>query len=309
MNFFFDTNFYRDLTKDIKSGRINFNELKTAEIKNNHKIIFSNVVAIELINHLDKNDIEKKECLEALNYLTNHISVKKTESSLQYGIVPTFHHILTKYFFNKKSKYDVFNKNIFKVSQEIFSTQDLENEEIKRFIRAINQFKIDERNELIQNLEECLIKPWSNNENELNWESLKGKNKRVRKNRQDFNEQIESGYFHDLLALSFFNLACQETYSETTITPEIFMKDYKISLDFFVKEVLSKIGEVNGFKDYFSKKWNSFYDLQLILGLEYYNKFSETILVTDDGAIKRSVNGDNKILVLCKEDYFKTLSL
>ena len=250
MNFFFDTNFYRYLTQDIQLGLINFNELKIAEKEKNYNIYFSNIVATELISHLiDDNDLEQRECLKALKCLYNHTTKEIINNKERFDIVPTFQHILTRYFFNKQSNTNLLNQSIF-LFTKMLSSDSLTNLEKEKFINDIIEFKSQERKDLINVLENEFIKNWSKN-NKSNWNVLSEKNKSSRKIKKDFNRKIDENYFHDLIAISFYNLAKLDENSITEKTKDNVLKDYENSINFIINHVISKVGVSESLKNYF----------------------------------------------------------
>ena len=72
-------------------------------------------------------------------------------------------------------------------------------------------------------------------------------------------------------------------------------KDFEMSIDFFIKNIWEKLIVIKKKKYLFDpesdpkKRWNSFYDLQLIFATEYENSYGrKTMLITEESRIRET---------------------
>ena len=91
-------------------------------------------------------------------------------------------------------------------------------------------------------------------------------------------------------------------------------KDFEMSIDFFVNQIWEKLIVIEK-KEYLfdpesdpKKRWNSFYDLQLIFAAEYENVFGRnTILVTQEGRIRKVFKKYGKTTLVADLDEYENM--
>ncbi|MAU15918.1 MAG: hypothetical protein CMH46_10320 [Muricauda sp.] len=295
INFILDTNIYRTLVhgrsiEDLKLELKSNNELKKA---NGFKSIFPNIVAIELINHLLDSDGASIDCFKGLFYLI-HDTRQNSSASFKGQVVPTIHDLATYYLFQQKSEHFTLNNNICHISHLIAHNGD--NTNIKSYrseIEQVMEFKRMELEGIIKNIEEHYLKP-INNKGLVDWEIF-DKNLTMKK---EFKQLIKNKSFHQIFGFSLIQMAVNETKQEIAVFKMIdlengMFKDFKKSIDFFVEHIWNKL-IVTDKKEYLfnpetdpKKRWNSFYDLQLVFANEYENALGrKTALVTEEKRIR-----------------------
>ncbi len=309
--YIFDTNYYRNFVhgKSFTDFQNEIDQQKIIENQKGFKILFPIVSAIELINHLNENNASATECFKALNLLVRHCD----DSNKKGCTVPTFYDLLTMYFFRKKSKNFIYNNNILSISHEISNSNELKIlKKFKSEIEQIISIKKQEKENIIRNIENLYLKSFNSGGN-IDWDIF-DKNQDLKK---EFKDLIKSKDMHKLIGLSFVNLAMEQTDSKKIkLSKEEFennfvKNDFKTGIDFYVKEIIQKMVDLQN-KEYFykpetdpKKRWNSFYDTQLILATEYENYFGrKTILVTLENKIRESFKTNGKEdLVISPEEY------
>ena len=93
------------------------------------------------------------------------------------------------------------------------------------------------------------------------------------------------------------------------------MEQYKVSIDFYIEQILRKLIEMPNLENFYDpktdkrKRWNSFYDMQLIVATEFENNQQrETIFVTSENKIIESFKKNNKEkFVLHFDEYEKMI--
>lgn len=290
MQYLLDTNVLRNLVagKNIFDFKNEIEKVRKMEKNKNSKFLFSNAVAIELLNHLTEGDNAKNECFKALCYkvelcgdFTNKLKVK--------GILaPEFNELLSLYFFGRSSTHFILNENLLKLSHDISKTHDFANVLIfKNKIEDVIHYKKIELQNILQNIEDYYLASFSDTKD---WSVFKND-----KNLKDeFSSLIENKSFHNLLSNSLIKMTFdKELKLELSITEfQKFNSDFCISLDFFILNIWKKFVEIEKI-EYFSnpssdpkKRWNSFYDTQIIMASEFENsKGRKTKLVTTEKKI------------------------
>jgi hypothetical protein len=291
-NLILDTNIYRNLVhgKTIAQLKSELNEINTG---NKVKFIFPNIVAIELINHLLESDLASKDCFKALYFLT-HSAKENNAQSFKGQILPTIHDLITNYLFQQKSEHFKFNNNICIISHRL--TESGNKDKIIEFeneIKQVIEFKKQELEDIIKNIENSYLKSL-NQQGEIDW-NIFDKNLALK---TEFQRLIKNKSFHQIFGFALVQMAVDETGQENVefkmseLQNGLF-KDFEISIDFFVKHIWEKLIVIKK-KEYLfdpesdpKKRWNSFYDLQLIFATEYENSFGrKTVLVTEESRIR-----------------------
>ncbi|MFA5528868.1 MAG: hypothetical protein WC996_09685 [Peptostreptococcales bacterium] len=291
-NFLLDTNAYRDLVYGRNSLEFQkeIRSIKLSHQTTDSRFIFSSIVCIELINHLSETDPAKTECFKALNYQVNLCSTIKNQRARK-TLVPEFNELLSLYFFKKNSTHFNLNNNLYKLAFEISSSNGYN--DLKTFKDRINeviQYKNSELENIIFNIENYLLKGISNKQN--NWEIFRT-NQTLK---DEFIDLIEREKLHKLYALALVKLTFdKEKINLADLTENQFKQfnsDFKLSIDFFIKEILKKLVDINKMEYFFlpdtdpNNRWNSFYDSQIIMACEFENnKGRKTKLVTSDHKI------------------------
>lgn len=286
MQYIFDTNFYRNIvTEETNEG------LNTFSTNLSSKALFPTIVSIELINHLAIDDNARNDCLKALKFLFLQSSEIR-DGRIRGTVVPTFYDLLTLYFFSKESKhYSLANKTFLMAHDVYYGRYQIDT--FLDDVEIIKSFKKNELENIISNLEKYYLSSFNKN-NEINWDvfqiNIQLKN--------EFLELLKSGSLNELFGLSLLKLAIEEVEEidievSTDFFKNKFLKDFEISIDFFVNHILKKLLEVEK-TEYLKypntdakKRWNSFYDFQLIFATEFENcQGRETIFVTRENKIR-----------------------
>ncbi len=291
MQYLLDTNVYRNLVKqkDFYEFQNEIKNLKSLSKNTKVKFLFSSSVCIELLNHLSLSDNYKDECFKALSYKVRLCS-NLINGRLKGTIVPEFNELLSLYFFKKSSTYFNLNNNLLTLSCEISLVNDVKNilqhqDEIGQIIN----FKKTELQNILQNIENHYLKDFSETKD---WSIFK--NNVTLKN--DFKSLIKEKVFHKLFSLSLIKMTFdKDLESKFDLSIDEFLKfnsDFCLSLDFFIENIWRKFIDIEKI-EYFSnpesdpkKRWNSFYDTQIIMACEFENcKGRLTKLVTTEKKI------------------------
>ncbi len=301
--YIFDTNYYRTILYDktrIETKSF-LDSQKNKEREKGIKILFPNIVAIELINHLNENNKTAKMCFEALFGLTYHTG--KFENNKVTGtVVSTFHCIMSNYLFNSKSNYFELNNGILFSSFNISRFEKFEESinKNKDRIEKIIKYKKDELNFIIKSIEKDYLSKYSNDKKNI-WNIVKDD-----KFKKAFIKDFENKKFHNLIARSLIKMGTTLVNKKSIkdISKEKlnrFIYDFSVSIDFYIIYIWKKMIEIK--TEYFIKpdldkklkRWNSFYDMQLIMATEYHNSLGkETTLVTGEKKIIEHFEKFNK---------------
>ena len=291
-NLILDTNIYRNLVhgKSIEQLKSELNEIKA---RNKVNFIFPNIVAIELINHLLEVDLASEDCFKGFFYLINSTKENNSES-FKGQILPTIHDLITNYLFQRKSEHFKFNNNICIISHRLAENGNKDKlVEYKEEIKQVIEFKKQELEGIIKNIENSYLKSL-NQQGEIDW-NIFDKNIALKR---EFQRLIKNKAFHQIFGFSLVQMAVDETRQENVefkmseLQNGLF-KDFEMSIDFFVKHIWEKLIVIKK-KEYLfdpesdpKKRWNSFYDLQLIFATEYENSFGrKTVLATEESRIR-----------------------
>lgn len=290
-NLILDTNIYRTLAHGKTIEQLK-SELEQ-NVGNKYKSIFPNIVAIELINHLLENGLASEDCFKGLYYLI-HDTRENNVESFKGQVVPTIHDLMSMYLFQQKSEHFKFNNNICHISHLIAQKGNRNKiNEYQKEIKQVIEFKKQELEAIIKNIESNYLKSL-NQQGEIDWNIFE-KNAELKK---EFKQLIKNKSFHQIFGFALVQMAVNETGKEdvefklSELQNSLF-KDFKISIDFFVKHIWEKL-IVTEKKEYLfdpesdpKKRWNSFYDLQLIFATEYENSLGrKTILITEECRIR-----------------------
>jgi hypothetical protein len=286
MQYILDTNYYRN----IVAGKTKEELIKT-KLYDSSKVLFPTIVSLELINHLAIDDNARADCLNALSLLF-HQSSEICNGKATGNVVPTFYDLLTLYFFSKESKhFGIANKTLM-MSKNIFENR-YQSSEFLEDVEKIKRFKNTELENIISNLEKYYLSSFNENQ-EINW-------KVFRENIElgdEFSALIKNGNLNKLFGLSLLKLAIEGVENPNREVSKDyfvnqFLKDFEISIDFFVYYILRKLisspkpDRLKDPKTDSQKNWNSFYDFQLIFTTEFENsKGRETIFVTQEDKIR-----------------------
>ena len=290
-NLILDTNIYRTLVHGKTIEQLK-SELKDQNVGNKYKYIFPNIVAIELINNLLENGLASEDCFKGLFYLI-HNAKENNGEYFKGQVIPSIHDLLSMYIFQQKSEHFKFNNNICHISHLIAQNGNRNKiTEYQNDIEQVIKFKKRELEAIIKNIESNYLKSL-NQKGGIDW-NIFAKNKALKK---EFKHLIKNKSFHQIFGFSLVQMAIDETKKENVefnlneLQNSLF-KDFEISIDFFVKHIWEKLIVIKKKKYLFDpesdpkKRWNSFYDLQLIFATEYENSYDrKTMLVTEENRI------------------------
>tara|TARA_B100000508_G_C11446008_1_gene271400 strand:+ start:516 stop:1466 length:951 start_codon:yes stop_codon:yes gene_type:complete len=291
MQYLLDTNVFRNLVlnKNFSELKREIYYLKSSEKNKYLKFLFSNTVCIELINHLSCNDSSKNECFKALNYKTR-LCGDFVNDRMKGVTVPEFNELLSFYFFGKSSTHFIFNKNLLSLSYKISRFHDQKSLlNFQKEIDDVVQYKKAELDNLLKNIENHYLTNFSKTKD---WTVFKG-NECLKK---EFHVMIKKKEFHKLFSLALIKMTFEkEIKNEYQLTQDQFLQfnyDFCLSIDFFIEKIWRKFIDIEKM-EYFSnpksdpdKRWNSFYDTQIIMACEFENcKGRKTKLVTTEKKI------------------------
>ena len=160
-----DTNIYRNLVhgKDIQQIKSELNDINALKSEKNFKSIFSNIVAVELINNLLEKNGAQEDGFKGLFYLIHDVN-QSNSSSFKGHIVPTMQVLISFYLFKEKSKHFRLNDNILKIAHLIAKNGN--KDEITIFEKEIFQvidFKKQELIGIIENIENNYLRSINQN--------------------------------------------------------------------------------------------------------------------------------------------------
>jgi hypothetical protein len=318
--FIFDTNYYRNYVTNKNFEEFNSKLIQQKLIENikKHIIVFPIISAIELLNHLNEKNLTSEICHKALFVMVNHCG-NTVDDKKKGSVVLTFYDLLTLYFFQVTSTNNIYNNNIFSLSQEIGNS--LNCDILKTFENEINQIvkiKEEERENLVISFEQ-FYKESLNSNKKMDWHIFQ-KNPILKK---EYQKMIKNKKIHKSVGLSFVELAIIEASKNDILINKIkFEKEFvnnhfKVSIDFFVKHIVSNLINIQKMEYFYKpktdpkKRWNSFYDMQLIFAVEFENlKNRKTIFVTQEDKIRECFKKNGKEhLTLSITDYDKLLEI
>jgi hypothetical protein len=288
MRYILDTNVYRNLIRGKNHDEIQ-KAISKLKLNGKNQFIFSSIVFIELINHLTIEDSAKQECYNAL-FAKFSLCSEICNDRKKGELIPEFNELLSLYFNQKNGNYFNFNKNLLITTEKITQNNDIKNIILhKKLIQEIINYKESELINIISNIEKFYLTNISSNIKD--WSIYKN-NPTLK---LEFKNLLRTKKFHDLFALSLINLNLSNNSKSNTPSKTEFIKfkkDFKITIDFFIENIWKKFIDIEKI-EYFSnpdsdpkKRWNSFYDTQIIMACEYNNSIGiETQLVTSEKKI------------------------
>ena len=297
MNYIFDTNILRNIAHDDDYDRFN---------RGKHgNILFPIVVALELVCHCKLNDKAFKDCKKSLGILVeNMVKVNAGQFNLD-NCLPDMPTILFCYF-NEQMEI----KKIKEIESLVSLSCDIVNGQVENNDRTIDSF-IGYRNliidQFINNIDEFYL-PRLFGRCNVKWNEIF----KDRIKRRDFEDKLNNGFFNKLLSKALiyeFGQKCN-SFNNMCLVNKV-CDDFSVSIDFFVQNILRqfvasseaalKLSDINIDRNGHNPKWNSYFDMQLILGIEYYNCIlkKDTIFVTAEKKIHDAfIKNGNEDLVL-----------
>lgn len=270
-------------------------------------ISFPVITAIELLRHLKFDDPAYSNCEKALCLL-----VDKTMGISGIDVVIPDMFTLLKNYFSVSGRNDELSLSIIGISDKIAKGDLIEDQSM--IISNIIKYNDGIIGEMINNMQYYLDS--LSRKEDTPWNYII-QNSELRKN---YVKNLNSGRFHEYIAMALVRSVIPESELEKRMNDEIFKKfqlDFSATIDFFVQKILRLLVSSTAAVDKLSSKerdrtskrpkWNSFYDMQLIAGVEYYNcEGSEVkaLFVTDERDIMKSFKNVGKgELVMKLEDY------
>lgn len=307
MQYIFDTNYYRGKFHQLLKISDFESQIEIEKAKG-HTVLFPVIVALELLNHFRDGSKVSDICYESLKLLMQHANRDGT-----YSIIPTMYPILSHHLYNKKSKFDDLNQNVFDLSTSVLNKNLKDILSLhEKYFQDIENFIIQEKRVIISNIENNYISVLSDNASQPDWEILK----RDVKLNKEFKDLINDEKIHKIIGLAFVKMAAEQTESNTVpfekdYFENVFVKQYKVSIDFYIEQILRKLIDLPNLEKFYlpetdkKKRWNSFYDMQLILATEFENcQNRETIFVTSENKIIESFQKHGKEKsILHSDDY------
>lgn len=313
MEFILDTNVYRNVARGLALTDIPAyaEKLKKEEDRINSSSSLSIVVAMELIQHLNKADPYQEECYKALCLQTLHTRrFDFRKKSITGSFYPPMNVILAQYFFKDNSKYFPLYMKVLDLVLDLTKNLVIENCEINvTSVEAVKKQILFEKNGFKDNVENFLM---SLNEDTLDWQYIR----KNREERKKIFDKIQTGHFLKLLAVSLMLRAHQvmeikEVKPDKEAKIEQFIIDFKAALIMNVN-LIALIGHgTEKLKDVNNSRWNTLNDVQILFGLLYNRDGDDKkILVTEEKKIKESCYaagiGDR---VMTIAEYMTTLGL
>lgn len=313
MEFIFDTNAYRNIVRGLALDEVPAyaEKLKDAEDKIKSSSALSIVVAMELIQHLQKDDPFRDECYKALCLQILHTRrYDFSKKSITGSFYPPMNVILAQYFFKDNSKFFPLYMKVLELILELTKNEDITNCDTNAtYIDIVKSQVLFEKSEFKDNVENFLS---SLNGGTLDWKYIRNNTEE----RKKFFAKIQSGHITNLLGVALMIRAHQvmeieELASDAEAKIEQFINDFKAALIMNVN-LVEQIGHgTEKLKDVNDTRWNTLNDVQILFGLLYYrNGDDKKILVTEEKKIKESCNiagiGDR---VMTITEYFNALGL
>lgn len=307
----FDTNFLREwfYIQGKKYSQEEASKFKTLLKSKGFIVHVPNHVVIELLCNLLKNDIEAKESSFFALKILSYLSINKVENDQEKrNMSPGFQAIYCNYFFGEV--FEQISNNEFFINALFWCyLNDEDKSQEKNYLKIIDDcLKKQKEDEILQLLNHVkrLIKKYNNGV--VDWKSFKNEEqkkqlKSLYKSKELHRDFLES----QLLSVVLYHKDDSELPKMRDLKTG--MKDFKIALDFYISFIYQELvmGNDLDFTQNMEvrKKWNSFYDYQLILACEYENAFNkETILITNDGSIVEVFKKHKKENLVMKRDDF-----
>ena len=308
MEYLGDTNIYRNLVRGLSISEVKklAEEISAKEIESDIKSGVSIVVAMELINHLQTDDLNCDECYKALCLLYHHSKKINLEKQKYSGtFYPPIDVVLTSYFFNENTQYLRMYSQVLDLTVLLTEKYDINN--INSYTKQIETVKkqlIFDKDEIRTNYENYIK---SLNEDIPDWEYFK-KNKT---HRREWFKTLQSGKTSFLVAEGLMIRAFNLTDRSYSRTEENFEKLVEFINHFYPailmnELILEQLGHGNILLgDVEDVKWNTINDMSIMFGMLLFSDRDNKVLVTEDKAIRKCLNDNgmgNKLLSL---DEFK----
>lgn len=282
MQYLFDTNFYRNLASSSSEKQADILQKIDTKKERGHEFLFSSIVCTELFKHLVPSDSAQNHCFNALK-LKTHICSNSVKS------VPEFTELFSRYFLNKESQLYIYNQNLQIISNDIAKLKDTSG--LIGYMEKIEQVVKIQKDELVNIINNLQYKFLERIKKSTEPFEIFKKDKDLK---EEFRGLIEDGFFHYLFVIALYkkvepDLLIEEIKMNTVAKT---LNDFIVSTDFFIKNILYKLIKVQKL-EYIKypetdkkKRWNSFYDSQLIMAVEFENlRGRPTKLVTNDNKI------------------------
>jgi hypothetical protein len=297
MEYLGDTNIYRNLVRELSITDVKklAEAINAKEIESDIKSGVSIVVAMELISHLQQNDLNFNECYKALCLLYHH-SKKNTGT-----FYPPIDIVLTSYFFNENTQYLRMYGQVLDLTVLLTDNYNVRNiDSYSKQIETIKKQLIYDKDEIRTNYGNYLK---SLNEDVLDWEYFK-KNKT---HRREWFKTLQSGKTSFLFAEGLMIRAFSLTDRAYSRTEDNFEKLIDFINQFYpailINElILEQLGHGNIFLgDIQDAKWNTINDMSIMFGMLLFSERDNKVLVTEDKAIRKCLNDngmENKLMSL-----------
>lgn len=304
MEYLADTNIYRRLVRGLSIDEVKnlAVTISKKETEKGNKSGLSIVVAMELISHLQPNDIHFDECFKALCLLYHHSKkIDIQENKYKGTFYPPLNVVLTKYFFNENTKYLKMYSKVLNLTMELTKNFDFEN--INSYTEQIEIIKnqlLFEKEEIKGNYENYLK---SLNNEVADWEYFK-KNKTERK---EWFKTLKSGKTSFFIAESLMIRAFNLTERKYNRTQDNFEKLVDFINQFYPailmnELILEQLGHGTlSLENVEDEKWNTINDISIMFGMLLFSDRDNKVLVTEDKAIRTCLKDnamENKLLSL-----------
>ncbi len=296
MQYFLDTNIYRNLVRVLSLKEVYELSLK---IKMQEKNLgfssgFPIVVAMELINHMRRDDPHYEECFKALCLLFNHSkNVNPDSGNLQGTFFPPLNVVLPKYFFNEDGPFLDIYKVIISLTMNIVENFDINNiDKYKKEIDAVSEQLLFEKKEIHEALENHLT---DINDGNLDWEYFKHN----KKERDRWFREMKTGKTFAFLAEGFMERAHLITGREYKRTDENFKQFKEFHETFFpaiamTSIILIQVGHsTSSIANVRNHRWNTVSDISMMFGALYNSKIKNIIFVTEEKKMHEFFNLNN----------------
>jgi len=304
MEYLGDTNIYRNLVRGLSLTDVKklAEEIDAKEIESDIKSGVSIVVAMELISHLQQDDLNFDECYKALCLLYHHSKKKNIQRQKYTGtFYPPLDVVLTSYFFNENTQYLRMYSQVLDLTVLLTENYDIKNvDSYPKQIETVKEQLIFDKDEIRTNYENYLK---SINEDVPDWEYFK-KNKT---HRREWFKTLRSGKTSFLVAEGLMIRAFILTDRTYNRTEENFEKLIDFINQFYPailmnELILEQLGHGNILLGNVEDgKWNTINDMSIMFGMLLFSDRDNKVLVTEDKAIRKCLNDNgmgNKLLNL-----------
>ncbi|MBZ9731191.1 hypothetical protein LB467_15965 [Salegentibacter sp. JZCK2] len=308
MKYFLDTNIYRNLSRDISLHEVQplAEKIQNQELKLGVTSGFPIVVAMELIQHLEKTDPEREECFKALCLLFDHSKKYNAKKNTFHGaFFPPLNVILPKYFFNENGPFLDAYKIIIQLTKALTENHDINNiYQFQNEIKAVREQNIFEKKELYDNIIDYLK---NLNGGVLDWQYF-SKNKTDRKS---WFREMQTGKSFAFLAEGLMIRAYGIMNKKYERTDENYALFYKFHNDFFpaiamTSIILEQIGHgtiaISNVSDH---RWNTVLDISMMFGAIFNSQRDNIVFVTEEKKMHMFFKMNNMQDQILKLDEFQ----